>query len=59
MNFDYLYPDKQDSRYKTYVRRDGRMERWSNHPLLHCDTRYGSDGVLLIVAKSGVGHQGG
>jgi hypothetical protein len=32
--FDYFYLDSEDSRYEAYVCRDGRTDRWTNHPLL-------------------------
>jgi hypothetical protein len=40
-NFDYFFLDKQDNRYAAYVCRDGRTERWSNHPLLYKDDALG------------------
>ena len=36
-DFDYFFLDKEDSRYEAYVCRDGRTERWSNHPLLYTE----------------------
>ncbi len=32
--FDYFFLDSEDSRYEAYVCRDGRTDRWTNHPLL-------------------------
>jgi hypothetical protein len=34
---DYFYIDGDDQRYDAYVCRDGRTERWTNHPLLHSE----------------------
>jgi hypothetical protein len=36
---DYFYIDGEDGRYDAYVCRDGRTERWTNHPLLHSDAQ--------------------
>jgi hypothetical protein len=41
-NFDYFFLDKEDSRYEAYVCRDGRTERWSNHPLLYGEEALGA-----------------
>ncbi len=45
-NFDYFFLDKEDSRYEAYVCRDGRTERWSNHPLL-----YGEEALSAVIAS--------
>jgi hypothetical protein len=37
--FDYFYLDAEDSRYEAYVCRDGRTDRWTNHPLLFPEDR--------------------
>jgi hypothetical protein len=31
--FDYFYLDAEDNRYDAYLCRDGRTERWTNHPI--------------------------
>jgi hypothetical protein len=33
--FEYFYLDEEDNRYDAYVCRDGRTERWTNHPVLY------------------------
>jgi Dolichyl-phosphate-mannose-protein mannosyltransferase len=45
--FDYFFLDKEDSRYEAYVCRDGRTERWTNHPVL-----YTEDELKPIVASA-------
>jgi hypothetical protein len=45
-DFDYFYLDKEDSRYEAYVCRDGRTDRWSNHPLL-----YSEDALSAVIAS--------
>jgi hypothetical protein len=45
-NFDYFYLDKEDGRYEAYVCRDGRTDRWSNHPLL-----YSEDALSAVIAS--------
>jgi hypothetical protein len=37
--FDYFYLDSEDRRYEAYVCRDGRTDRWTNHPLLFPEDR--------------------
>ena len=44
--FDYFFLDKEDGRYEAYVCRDGRTERWTNHPVL-----YTEDELWPIVAS--------
>jgi hypothetical protein len=44
--FNYFFLDKEDSRYEAYVCRDGRTERWTNHPVL-----YTEDELKPIVAS--------
>jgi hypothetical protein len=44
---DYFYVDGEDQRYDAYVCRDGRTERWTNHPLMH------SAGDLAPIIGSG------
>lgn len=44
---DYFYIDGKDPRYDAYVCRDGRTERWTNHPLLH------SEEDLMPLVESG------
>ncbi len=45
--FDYFYIDGEDQRYDAYACRDGRRERWTNHPLLH------SEEALMPILASG------
>ena len=33
--FDYYFLDQEDNRYDAYVCRDGRTERWTNHPVIY------------------------
>jgi hypothetical protein len=35
--FDYFFLDQEDDRYEAYVCRDGRTERWTNHPVLYTE----------------------
>jgi hypothetical protein len=44
--FNYFFLDKEDGRYEAYVCRDGRTERWTNHPVL-----YTEDELRPIVAS--------
>jgi hypothetical protein len=44
---DYFYIDGEDQRYDAYACRDGRRERWTNHPLLH------SEENLMPILASG------
>ena len=43
---DYFYIDGEDERYDAYVCRDGRRDRWTNHPLLHSE-----EGLTPILAS--------
>jgi hypothetical protein len=44
--FDYFYLDEEDLRYEAYVCKDGKTERWTNHPVL-----YGERALKPIVAS--------
>jgi hypothetical protein len=44
--FDYFFLDEDDARYDSYVCRDGRTDRWTNHRLLYTD-----DALASIVAS--------
>jgi hypothetical protein len=45
-HIDYFFLDEGDSRYETYVCRDGRTERWTNRPVL-----YKAAALMPIVAS--------
>lgn len=44
--FDYFFLDEDDQRYEAYVCRDGKTERWTDHPVL-----YGGRALQPILAS--------